>query len=43
MARRFPQPVKVGDLIGLPVYDDNQSTLGYVRQVGAHAEPARSS
>jgi hypothetical protein len=33
MARRFPQPVKVGDLIGLPVYDDNQSTLGHVRQV----------
>ena len=33
MARRFPQPVKVGDLIGLPVYDDNQSTLGYVREV----------
>jgi hypothetical protein len=33
MARRFPQPVKVGDLIGLPVYDDSQSTLGYVREV----------
>ena len=32
MARRFPQPVKVGDLIGLPIYDDNQSTLGYVRE-----------
>jgi len=31
--RRFPQPVKVGDLIGLPVYDDNQSTLGHVREV----------
>jgi hypothetical protein len=31
--RRIPQPVKVGDLIGLPVLDDNQSTLGYVRQV----------
>jgi hypothetical protein len=33
MQRRFPQPVKVADLIGLPVYDDNQSTLGYVQQV----------
>jgi hypothetical protein len=33
MTRRFPQPVKVGDLIGLPVYDDNQSTLGHVREV----------
>jgi len=31
--RRMPQPVKVGDLIGLPVLDDNQSTLGYVQQV----------
>jgi hypothetical protein len=31
--RRLPQPVKVGALIGLPVLDDNQSTLGYVRQV----------
>lgn len=26
-------PVTVGDLIGLPVLDDNQSTLGYVRQL----------
>ena len=33
MARRFPQPVKVGDLIGLPVYDDSQSTLGHVLDV----------
>jgi len=33
MQRRFPQPVRVGDLIGLPVLDDNASTLGYVRQV----------
>ena len=33
MTRRFPQPVKVSDLIGLPVYDDNQSTLGHVREV----------
>lgn len=33
MRRRFPQPVRVGDLIGLPVIDDNSRTLGYVRQV----------
>jgi hypothetical protein len=33
MNRRFPQPVRVGDLIGLPVLDDNDSTLGFVRQV----------
>ena len=31
--RRMPQPVKVADLIGLPVLDDNQSTLGYVQKV----------
>ncbi|HTC03629.1 MAG TPA: PRC-barrel domain-containing protein [Xanthobacteraceae bacterium] len=33
MSRRFPQPVRVGDLIGLPVLDDRSSTLGFVRQV----------
>jgi hypothetical protein len=33
MAMRFPQPVRVGDLIGLPVLDDNDSTLGHVREV----------
>jgi hypothetical protein len=33
MLKRFPQPVRVGDLIGLPVLDLNASTLGYVRQV----------
>ena len=33
MARRFPQPVRVGDLIGLPVLDDQDSTIGYVRKV----------
>lgn len=32
-ARRFPQKVKVGDLIGLPVLDDDDVTLGHVRQV----------
>ena len=33
MLRRFPQPVRVGDLIGLPVLDDGNSTIGFVRQV----------
>jgi hypothetical protein len=33
MAGRFPQKVKVGDLIGLPVLDDENSTLGHVQQV----------
>jgi len=33
MQRRFPQPVRVGDLVGLPVLDDRSSTIGYVRQV----------
>lgn len=33
MLKRFPQPVRVGDLIGLPVLDERASTLGYVRQV----------
>jgi hypothetical protein len=33
MNRRFPQPVSVGDLIGLPVLDRSASTLGYVQQV----------
>jgi len=33
MNRRFPQPARVGDLIGLPVLDDSASTLGHVAQV----------
>lgn len=33
MRRRFPQPVKVGDLIGLPLLDWDDSTIGYVRHV----------
>jgi hypothetical protein len=33
MNRRFPQAVRVGFLIGLPVLDDSASTLGYVRKV----------
>jgi PRC-barrel domain len=31
--KRFPQPARIGDLIGMPVLDLNSSTLGYVRQV----------
>jgi hypothetical protein len=30
---RYPQPARVGDLIGLPVLNLNASTLGDVRQV----------
>jgi len=33
MRMRFPHPVRVGDLIGLPVLDEQASTLGTVRQV----------
>lgn len=33
MSRRFPQPVRVGDLIGLPVLDNQDSTIGYIRDV----------
>jgi hypothetical protein len=33
MQRRFPQPVRVGDLIGLPVLDENDSTIGRIRHV----------
>jgi len=33
MLRRFPQPVRVGDLLGLPVIDENHRTIGYVRKV----------
>ena len=31
--RRYPQPTKVGHLIGLPVLDDNDVTLGHVQKV----------
>jgi hypothetical protein len=31
--KRFPQPARVGDLVGMPVLDLNSNTLGYVRQV----------
>jgi PRC-barrel domain protein len=33
MQKRFPQPVRIGDLIGLPVLDDDDSTIGRVRAV----------
>jgi hypothetical protein len=33
MARRFPQPVKVGDLIDLAVLDWRDNTIGYVGDV----------
>ena len=33
MNRRYPQPVRVGFLVGLPVLDDQDSTLGYIREV----------
>lgn len=33
MQRRYPQPVKVGDLIGLPLLDYDDRTLGYVERV----------
>jgi hypothetical protein len=33
MRRRFPQPAKAGFLIGLPVLDYDDITIGYVRHV----------
>jgi hypothetical protein len=33
MDRRYPQPVKVSFLIGLPVLDERDSTYGYIREV----------
>jgi hypothetical protein len=33
MKRRWPQPVKVGFLIGLPILDYDDSTIGHVRKV----------
>jgi hypothetical protein len=33
MARRYPQPVRVGFLVGLPVLDMDDSTIGYIAQV----------
>ena len=31
--KRFPQPARVGDLIGMPVLDLYSKTFGYVRKV----------
>ena len=33
MQARFPQPVRIADLIGLPILDDSHRTLGHVREV----------
>lgn len=33
MRRRFPQPIRVGDLVGLPVLDWQDSTIGFVDRV----------
>jgi hypothetical protein len=33
MQKRFPHPVRVGDLVGLAVLDEADSTIGYVRDV----------
>lgn len=38
MNRRYPQPVKVGDLVGLRVLDDDDVTIGYVQQVTRTAQ-----
>lgn len=33
MQGRFPQPARVGDLIGLPVLDDDDRTIGHIKHV----------
>lgn len=38
MKRRYPQPVKVGFLVGLPMLDEQDSTYGYIRDVVRTAE-----
>ena len=38
MQKRFPQSVRAGDLVGLPVLDDDDSTIGYVREVARTAK-----
>ena len=38
MKSRYPQPVKVSDLIGLPVLDARDRTLGYVEKVVRSSE-----
>lgn len=36
--RRYPQPVKVGNLIGLPMLDERDNTYGYIREVARTAD-----
>ncbi len=38
MQKRWPQPVKVGFLIGLPLLDYSDSTIGHVRKVVRNAD-----
>jgi len=38
MAGRFPQKVRVGDLVGLPLLDFDDRTLGHVREVARTPE-----
>jgi hypothetical protein len=33
MKARFPQPAKVGDLIGLPLLDKDDKTIGFVQHI----------
>jgi hypothetical protein len=33
MQRRFPQPARAGDLIGLPLLDDYDRTIGHIKHV----------
>jgi len=33
MQARYPQTVRVGDIVGRPILDDSASTLGHVRKV----------
>ena len=33
MQRRWPQPIRIGDLVGRPVVDDDDVILGHVQQV----------
>jgi hypothetical protein len=33
MNRRYPQPIRIGDLVGLPVLDWRDSTIGFIADV----------
>jgi ribosomal 30S subunit maturation factor RimM len=37
MLRRFPQAVRVGDLVGLPLLDERDVTIGRIAQVVSDA------